>query len=441
MVTQRSASRSSSRALVVAALVAASSFVPRSAAAQGAPAPATPVAPAPTADQIAKARTLFDLGAKAYDSENFAAAIQAFQEAYRLSSRPGPIFSTAQSYRRLYSADRKVDTLRQAIAYYKLYVDKQKAGGRVAEAQQALRDLEAVLAGASSAPGSEGPAPAADEKPKTRLMVSSPTKGAMASLDGGELADMPLFQELTPGDHTLRLAAEGFFDDERTIVAAEGDVYGLDITLREKPALLTIRADVGATVSIDGRNEGIAPLPKPISLSSGTHLVTITRNGYRPYSAELDLRRDERRPLEVELTRTAQREISFGVLGVAGAGVVAGAILSGLASSAQDRATQIEDIKKGGNITEAQRADHEAAAKSRDELKTAGLGTFGAAGLLAVLGAGLFVFDRATPGLPTRLRDDAPARPPEAKRPPKVDVSAIPFLGPTGGGVIVELQF
>jgi hypothetical protein len=126
---------------------------------------------------------------------------------------------------------------------------------------------------------------------------------------------------------------------------------------------------------------------------------------------------------------------------VAGAGVVAGAIVSGLASSAQDRAKQIEDIKKGGNITEAQRADHEAAAKSRDELKTAGLGTFGAAGLLAVLGAGLFVFDRATPGLPTRLRDDAPARPPEAKRPPKVDVSAIPFLGPTGGGVIVELQF
>ena len=139
--------------------------------------------PAPTPDQIPKAKTLFDLGAKAYDSENFAAAIQAFQEAYRLSQRPGPIFSTAQSYRRLYNTDRKVDTLRQAIAYYKLYIEKQKAGGRIAEAQQALGDLEAILAGLSSPGGAVAAASAVpsvvDLKPKTRLMVSSPTKGAI----------------------------------------------------------------------------------------------------------------------------------------------------------------------------------------------------------------------------------------------------------------------
>lgn len=398
--------------------------------------------PAPTADQIAKAKTLFDLGAKAYDSENFAAAIQAFQEAYRLSQRPGPIFSTAQSYRRLYNTDRKVDTLRQAIAYYKLYIEKQKAGGRIAEAQQALGDLEAILAGLSSASGAVAAVPTAvDTKPKTRLMVSSPTKGAMASLDGGELAEMPLFQELSPGEHTLRLAAEGHFDDERTIIAAEGDVYGLDIALREKPALLTIKADSGALVSIDGRNEGTAPLPKPIALSSGTHLVTITRNGYRPYSAEIDLRRDERFPLEVELPRTTQRDVSFGVLGAAGAGIVAGSILTGLAFGEQSRARQIEELKQTTNIDEAQRAEHEAAARSRDDLRMAAVGAFGAAALLAVVGTGLFVFDRPAPGLPTKLRDDAPRKAPEAKRPPKPTASVTPFLGPTGGGALFQFQF
>ncbi|MEZ4301346.1 MAG: hypothetical protein R3B70_40810 [Polyangiaceae bacterium] len=85
-----------------------------------APAAKAPAAPsAPSADQIAKAKTLFDLGAKAYDSEQFPAAIQAFEEAYRLSARPGPIFSAAQAYRRLYNTDRKVDTLRKAIENYK----------------------------------------------------------------------------------------------------------------------------------------------------------------------------------------------------------------------------------------------------------------------------------------------------------------------------------
>ncbi|MEZ4301347.1 MAG: hypothetical protein R3B70_40815 [Polyangiaceae bacterium] len=46
------------------------------------------------------------------------------------------------------------------------------------------------------------------------------------------------------------------------IVAFDGQIYGLDISLREKPALLTIRADSGAAVSIDGRNEGTTPLPE-----------------------------------------------------------------------------------------------------------------------------------------------------------------------------------
>jgi hypothetical protein len=429
-----------SRAIVGAALILSLAVLPRPAAAQSA-AP-TAAAAAPTADQTAKAKTFFDLGAKAYAAENFSAAAQAFQEAYRLSQRPGPIFSAAQSYRRLHGTDHKADTLRQAIAHYKLYIEKQKAGGRVAEAQQSLHDLEAMLAGlgdSASEPAS-GPT-AADAKPKTRLMVSSPTKGAMASLDGGELAELPLFQDLSRGDHTLRLAAEGYFDDERTITAGDEGMLGLDITLREKPALLTIKTDAGAALSIDGRNEGAAPFWKPIQLSSGTHLVTITRNGYQAYSAELDLDRDERRPLEVALSRTTQRDASYGLFGVAGAGVVAGAILTGFALAAQNRATDIQELKAGANISEAQRAEHEASVNERNDFRLAAVGAFGGATLVALLGAGLFVFDRPTPGLPTKLRDDAPAKPSEAKQPPKRSASVLPFVGPTGGGAIASFSF
>ncbi len=412
------------------------------AATSAAPAAAISAAPAPTADQIAKAKTLFDLGAKAYDAEQFPAAIQAFQEAYRLSQRPGPIFSTAQAYRRVYNTDRNPDTLRQAVAYYKQYIEKQKSGGRVAEAQQALRDLEPILAQLAAAPAGTSPAPvmtAMDVKPKTRLMVSSPTKGATVSLDGGEPADMPLIQELTLGAHKLRLAADGYFDDEREILAAEGQVYGLDIPLKERPALLTLKTDAGAQISIDGRSEGVAPLVRPLELSSGTHLVTITRSGYRAYSMESDFRRDERRALDVTLERTSQRYGAIAVLGAAGAGALVGGLFTGLALDEQRIAHDIEVAKGDRPITEAERARHESAVAAREEFKMVAYGAFGATGLLAIVGAGMYFFDRPTLGLPIKLRDDT--KKPEAKRPTKIEASITPWFGPTGGGASLQAHF
>ena len=452
------------RCVAVWAWLAAPLF-PSLAAAQGAPsappaqaaqaaklaAPATPAASppapsgataAPTADQIAKAKTLFDLGAKAYDSEQFPAAIQAFQEAYRLSSRPGPIFSTAQAYRRIYNTDRNPETLRQAVAHYKQYIEKQKTGGRIAEAQQAVRDLEPVLAQLAAAPPGTAPVavmPVVDAKPKTRLMVSSPTKGASVSLDGGDAAEMPLIQELTPGTHKLRVAADGYLDDEREIIAAEGQVYGLDIPLKERPALLTLRTDAGAQIAIDGRNEGVAPLLRPLELSSGTHIVTITRSGYKGYSIETELRRDEKRAIDVSLERTAQRYGALGVLGAAGAGVLVGGLFTGLAFYEQGVARDIELAKTKGSITEEDRARHEAAARTREDFKMVAYSAFGATGLLAIVGAGMFFFDRPALGVPLKLRDDT--KKPEAKRPTKVEASISPWLGPTGAGLSLRASF
>jgi len=438
--------RSTPRALASGLLLAACLGAPSSARAQGAPASAAASAQpaAPTADQIAKAKTLFDLGAKAYDSEQFPAAIQAFQEAYRLSQRPGPIFSIAQAYRRLYNTDRSVETLRQAVGYYKLYMEKQKTGGRIAEAQQAIRDLEPVLAQLSSGSGGSAPVVATpsmiDAKPKTRLMVSSSTKGATASLDGGEPAEMPLIQELAPGPHKLRIIAEGYLDDERDIAAAEGQVVGLDIALRERPAVLTIKTDSGAEITIDGRSEGVAPLPKPLELSSGSHLVTITRSGYKAYSVETELRRDEKRAIEVNLERTPQRYGALVVLGVAGVGALAGAAFTGLAFHEQDVAKSIEDKKNSVGITNDDLLAHGTAVANREADRNVAYAAFGAAGLCALVGAGMYFFDRPAVGLPTKLRDEAP-RKPEAKRPSKVEASVLPLVGPTGGGALLHLRF
>lgn len=82
-----------------------------------------------------------------------------------------------------------------------------------------------MLAQLAAAPPGTAPVavmPVVDAKPKTRLMVSSPTKGASVSLDGGDAAEMPLIQELTPGTHKLRVAAGTATSTTSASFAAEG---------------------------------------------------------------------------------------------------------------------------------------------------------------------------------------------------------------------------
>ncbi|MEZ4301348.1 MAG: hypothetical protein R3B70_40820 [Polyangiaceae bacterium] len=168
--------------------------------------------------------------------------------------------------------------------------------------------------------------------------------------------------------------------------------------------------------------------------------MTLTRTGYRPYSVEIDFRRDERRPLDVQMEQTTQRYAALGFLGAAGAGLIAGGIFTGIAFAQQGRAQSIETQMGTRNLTEQERADHDSAVTSRDEMRIGAIGAFAGTTLLALIGTGLFIFDRSTPGLPTKLRDDTPA-PPQAKRAPKVGFTAIPSFGPTGGGMTVELRF
>jgi hypothetical protein len=178
---------------------------------------------------------------------------------------------------------------------------------------------------------------------------------------------------------------------------------------------------------------------RPVELSSGSHLVTITRSGYRAYSIESEFRRDEKRAVDITLERTSQRYGALGVLGAAGAGVLVGGLFTGLALYEQVVARDIEIAKAAHPITEDERARHESAAHTREDFKMVGYGAFGAASLLAIVGAGMYFFDRPALGLPIKLRDDT--KKPEAKRPAKIEASIAPWFGPTGGGASLQARF
>ena len=48
---------------------------------------------------VERAQALFNVGAQAYAQGDFSGAIDAFEEAYRVSQRPGILFSIAQAHR------------------------------------------------------------------------------------------------------------------------------------------------------------------------------------------------------------------------------------------------------------------------------------------------------------------------------------------------------
>ena len=388
--------------------------------------------PALAADPPDQGRTLFNAGAQAYAAGQFTAAIQAFDECYRLDPRPGVLFSIAQAHRRQYYVDKRPEHLKLAIQNYRDYLSKVTEGGRRADAAQALSELEPVadrLGTSAAAPAT----PAAP--PETRLMVSSPTHEATVSVDKGKAMEAPLITEIKPGKHSLHLTAPGYFDEDREINASAGGVAALDIALREKPGLLMIKARDGALLTIDGRYVATTPLPRPLELDAGHHLIALAKNGYHAHIEEIDVGRAETKTLDVTLGATRQRVASYVLLGTGAAGILVGGVFAGLAAHQQSLAQDIDSTRqtRGYDCRATPTCPTKAyqdAVDQRNQLRPiAGIALTGGA-VVAATGAVLFLFDQ--PSLDARAaRSDSKARP--TAPPPKatpLEVSAAPAIGP-----------
>jgi hypothetical protein len=346
----------------------------------------------------------------------------------------------AQAHRRQYYLDKRPEDLREAIREYREYLTKVEQGGRRADAAEALAELEPTAARLEPAAGA---AAAPEVKPPTRLMVSSQTKGASVVLDGGAASGAPLIGDVKPGKHVIHVAAPGFFDEEREVLAAEGSLVAVDIPLREKPARVSVEAASGAQVAVDGRPAGTTPLASPLELASGRHLVTVTRNGSRAYSQEIDVARAETRRLAVPLETTSQRYLSYVLLTTGAAGLVAGGVFTGVSFAAQKQAKDIGDARAAGNITLQQLDDYNAAVDRREAWKKAAGVAFGAGAAVGAVGLLLFAFDQPRLAAPPMHLDEKPRAPEPAPTPapPAMEMSAVPVVSPGFLGGAVSARF
>jgi hypothetical protein len=351
------------------------------------------VAVAAEADE---AKTYYEAGKQAFHAGDYLTAIRSFEQAYQAAPQhPEIAFSLAQAYRKQWVVDGDAGKLKEAVSYYRRYLEKVPQGGFREDTVQVLEELQPVLARIEAS----GPIAAAPVAAATQLMVTTQVKGANASIDGEPGKLTPHTSDVTPGVHRIHVVAPGYFDEDLEGQAVAGRLVVVEANLRERPAAVLVVTDPGAAIEVDGHPVGTAPLAQAMDLHAGRHLIAVGARGHQPFAKEIELDRGEGLKLDAPLLATTQRKVAWWTLAASGAAVASGAITTWLALDAQSTAQGLVAKQQVGAFTSADLASYNDARDRRDRYRIASivLLSAGAAGSAA----GLLLFYLDEPHLPS----------------------------------------
>jgi len=381
------------------------------------------VAAAQAVDKKAAER-FFRAGEKAYEAQSFEAAARNFEEAYRAAPLPEIAFSAAQAYRRQYRVDARPEYVARAVVLYKLYLDKVKTGGRVADAADALFEMQHELdrlikmgvkvspelaaehtqLGVSVAldPGTGNESRSLHDRGDTTATrvreVDETTRHAapeiVVTFDGKRVEPYTLVN-IEPGTHAVHVEAPGFkpFDLEQKVV--QGTTNMIDVALDPKPAKVSFDIEADARISIDGRPIGITPLT--IDVPAGPHVVTILHRGREPVVRELSFDRGQALSLSQPLVMTSRRRAVPYVAYTAGGIAVVSAATAIAALVEDSRASSLNARIQMGNAPLSVGLEYQDKLQWRDRLVTAAWTTGAIAIATAGVAAWLYYADHPTP--------------------------------------------
>jgi PEGA domain len=350
----------------------------------------SPRAAAQSGEELERAKASFQAGATAYAAGEYLAAIQAFDAAYALTPVPAIAFSLAQAERRQYFVAHERDHLDRAITLFRRYVAEVPAGGRRADALDALSQLEPLAAARTS----ERAATGAEATRSTRLMITAEAPGARLSLDGGPAAPSPLIREVEPGKHRIAISAEGFFPDERELTAVPGELVPAVVTLRERPSTLVVSTPADAEIYVDGAFASHGGRGLTLALPSGAHRLTVAENGHRVSSHRLELERGKSQTVHVVLERTLQRRASRLLFVAGGVALGAGIAFGALTLAAEKNAKDFLGKRERGSVTSDELARYGEDARHRDRYLAATVGSLAASAGCFLTGLFLHQFDQ-----------------------------------------------
>ena len=351
---------------------------------------ATPAMAIAAQNALERARILFDAGVQAYTAGRYHEAVESFKEAYVLSNKSQALFSLAQAERRLYVVTQDPQFLRNAIEHFRKYLEIVTDGGRRGDAAEALEQLD-ILAARETKPSES--IIAGTDVVGGKILVSTTTPGATIRIDDSKAVVSPALELVKPGKHIVRVSAPGYITEQRDVIAVEKSLVPLEITLREEPAYLSVTTRQGASIAIDGRSYGAAPLGKPIEMRSGSHTVRVSLAGHHARQTSIQLTPGKSSSLNVSLEQTQQRILSYVLFGAAGAGFIGAGVQGILALQEQSASQAILQQSKTGNITQAQLDEYNASVNARNRLGNSSLLTLTGAGIFGLAGAITYIYD------------------------------------------------
>lgn len=357
-----------------------------------------------------KAEQLFRTGEKAYRAQKFLAAAQSFELAYKELAAPEIAFSAAQAYRRQYRVDPShPEYVELAVKYYRIYLDQRQTGGRVGDAADNLESMERELVrlgGASKVHRQSETKPLlgvavvfADQQTSGGKLreVEEEGKSAVpetpvtAKIDG-KVVEADVLHEVSDGEHVVRAEAAGYEPAEKRVRVVAGAPHLEDFTLQPLPAQLAIDTEAGATVIVDGRGVGEAPLA-PVPLAGGSHVITIVHAGRKPAAREIVVERAEHKRVTIALEPTARRRaVRWVAIGSGSLAVLAG--VTGLGALYWNgQAVDKRDLLQMGNQDKAVLDDYNHARTYRNGSITATWVLGGASVAVGLTALWLYYFD------------------------------------------------
>lgn len=353
------------------------------------------------------AAAYFRAGEKAYLAQNFEAAAENLDAAFKELPAPELAFSAAQAYRRAHRVKSNVAHVARSIELYKFYLSKVTEGGRVADAADNVGEMERELVALG---GVKAVAPA-EQKTRVALTVTlvgldaavsmreledrragaAPEVTAVTKLDGVVVKPDQMI-EVTPGPHVVRAEAPGFAPLERTHDAVSGKSELVELELQPLPAKLLITTEKGARVSVDGRGIGAAPVT-PVELAAGRHTFTIIRTGREPVAREVVLERGQSVTVSENLAPTERRRAVTWVFVGAGLGALF-TTTTAIAAMHQDGVAEghLRDLELG-NQDPALRNSYASARDLRNQLRTSAYLAGAATITVGIVAVALYYFD------------------------------------------------
>lgn len=349
------------------------------------------------------ARQFFEIGAQAYDKGQYLLAIDAFEQAYSLTERPGLLFSLAQANQRQFRVGGDEKFLARAIDNYRKYLARVGSGGRHQEAEQ---QLNALLTVAERLHPSTAAAPNRTQV-FGRLLLSSSTPNAKLTVNGERVESLPSALELPADNYKIVAEAAGFERKEQELKIVAGSSVPLNVELVALPSRFRLRGPAGAEVLLDGRPLGWLPLGE-VQATPGEHWITVRRAGRETRDVRVRLQRGQTTDVAVTLETTFQRKLAWAS---AGLGAAAALTAGGLAIAAvvhDQKAQSLEERRQQSGLSLDEARSLNSHVGTRNDLKTAAM--VGGVASAALLGAAAVLYFADTPALPA-TRDARPNAP------------------------------